>query len=298
MAESATMPLKTVSKNALRVILEAGRLWQSHNALGSAGALAFYTLFSLAPILILMIAGAGMVLGPEAAQTRIVAQVQALIGPEAAQAAREMVAQVRIQRGGWLPTLAGLAAMAAGATAVFAQLQRSLNAIWEVPPQATRRRQLLVLVRNRLVSLVIVALFGLSFLISLASSVALKAIAHFASDWLAFDISLIAPLEATFTVLLMTLLFAAMFRFLPDTRMAWRDVLPGALITAVLFMPGRQLMATYLTLTAPGSAYGAAGSLVVLLLWIYGSALILLFGATLTRAMQLWTPLSAATRAN
>jgi len=294
----AIMALKTVSKKMLQVTLEAGRLWQSHNALGSAGALAFYTLFSLAPILIFAIAGLGVVLGPETAQTRIVGQVQALIGPEAAQAAREMVAQARIERGGWLPTLAGLAAMTAGATAVFAQLQRSLNAIWEIPAQTSRRRQLLVLIRNRLVSLVIVALFGLSFLISLASSVALKTIARFASDWLAFDISLLAPLETAVTVLLMTLLFAAMFRFLPDTRMTWRDVLPGALITAILFMPGRSLMATYLTLTAPGSAYGAAGSLVVLLLWIYGSALILLFGATLTRAMQLSIPLSATTRAN
>jgi YihY family inner membrane protein len=298
MAGSATVTLKSVSKTALRVLLEAGRLWQSHNALGSAGALAFYTLFSLAPILIFMIAGVGVVLGPEAAQTRIVGQLQALIGPEAAQAARAMVAQASIARGGWLPTVGGIAAMMAGATAVFAQLQRSLNAIWEVPAQATRGRRLWVLVRNRLVSLVIVALFGLSFVVSLLSSVALKAIARFAADWLPFDVGLLAPLEATVTVVLMALLFAAMFRFLPDARLAWRDVLPGALITAILFMPGRQLMATYLALTAPGSAYGAAGSLVVLLLWIYGSALILLFGATLTRALQLQLRVRTGMRAS
>jgi YihY family inner membrane protein len=268
-----------------RILVEAGRLFQRHNALGSAGALAFYTLFSLAPILILVMSAIGIVLGPEAAETRIVGRLEALVGPEAAQTARQIVSNTRIERAGWLPTIAGVLAMIIGATAVLAQLQRSLNAIWGVD-QTVRRRAILTGLRNRLVALLIVGLFGLGLLLSLISSVVLQILARLASDWLPIDADLLAPLESLMTLALMTGLLAAVFRILPNVRLRWRDVLAGSLLTGLLFMPGRQLLATYLAIAAPGSAYGAAGSLVVLLIWIYGSALIMLFGATLTRAIH------------
>ena len=277
--------IRIASLRVVRLVLETGRLWQANNALGNAGALAFYTLFSLAPILIFVITAIGVFLGAEAAETRIVGQLQGFIGDEAAQAARQVIANTRIDRAGWLPTIAGLAAMTVGATAVFAQLQRSLNAIWGVTLQPTRRGRILMVLRNRLLSLLIVGLFGLSLLTTLVSSVVLRAVARFAADWLPFDVGLLTLLDTALTLSVMTVLFAAIFRILPDVRLGWRDVMPGALITAILFMPGRQLMASYLTLTAPGSAYGAAGSLVVLLLWIYGSALIVLLGAAATRAI-------------
>jgi YihY family inner membrane protein len=268
-----------------RVLVEAGRLFQRHNALGSAGAIAFYTLFSLSPIFILITTGVGIVIGPEVAEARVVDRLQAFVGPEAAQTARQIVSNTRIEHAGWLPTVAGVVAMIVGATAVLVQLQRSLNAIWGVD-QTVRGQAVVEGIRNRLVALSIVGLFGLGLLLSLISSVVLQAVARFAGDWLPVHAGVLAPLENLVTLALMTGLFAAVFRMLPNVRLRWRDVLAGSLLTGLLFMPGRHLLATYLAIAAPGSAYGAAGSLVVLLVWIYGSALIMLFGATLTRAIH------------
>jgi len=267
-----------------RIVVGAVRLWLERNAFGNAGALAFYTLFSLAPVMILVIGVAGVVLGPDAAEGRIVAQLEASIGPEAAQAIQHTVAETRLENAGWLPTLAGIGAMVMGATAVFAQLQRSLNAIWGVTVRPSRSG-LLVLVRNRLLSLLIALIFGLVMLASLLATIALKAVIRFAEQWLPFDAVIMTGMESLISLALITALFAVIFRILPDVVLSWREVVPGAAITALLFMLGRTLMASYLTVTAPASAYGAAGSLVLVLLWIYGSSLILLFGAALTRSI-------------
>lgn len=267
-----------------RIFIDAVRLWLAQNAFGNAGALAFYTLFSLAPVMILVIAVAGVVLGPDAAEGRIVAQLEAGIGPEAARAIQQTVAGTRLESAGWLPTLAGVAAMVIGATAVFAQLQRSLNAIWGVTAQPSRS-SLLIIARNRLLSLLIALVFGLIMLASLLATIALQAVIRFAEQWLPFDAAIMTGMESLVSLALITALFALIFRILPDVVLSWRDVVPGAAITAVLFMLGRYLMASYLTIAAPASAYGAAGSLVLVLLWIYGTSLILLFGAALTRSM-------------
>jgi len=267
------------------IALTALKLWVNHNPLGNAAALAFYTLFSVAPIMILAVAALGLIIGPDVAETRLVAQVEMAIGAEAAQMLSQIIADARIQEAGWLPTLAGIGAMVVGATALFAQLQRALNALWEVPLPRGKRRVVRLLI-NRLLSLLLVGAFGLLLLASVISTVAIRALAQFAGEWLPFDLSLAAKLEPVASVALVAVFLAAIFRFLPNVAPAWRHVLPAALVTALLFMPGRALMATYITLMAPASAYGAAGSLVVLLLWVYGSALIILLGAALTRALH------------
>ncbi|MBS3786128.1 MAG: YihY/virulence factor BrkB family protein [Gammaproteobacteria bacterium] len=266
------------------ITTRAIKVWFDGGAFANAAALAFYTIFSLAPIMIFAITATGIVLGPEAAEGRIVGQLEGLIGPEPARVVEQVVADTQLTQTGWLPTLAGVFAMALGATAVFVQLQRALNSIWNVT-SPRHSNNILSLLINRLLSLVIALIFGLVIMASLLTSVILRAINRFASEWLTIDTTLMTFVETSASLALMTLLFALMFRILPDISLSWKDALPGAAITALLFMLGRYLIASYLTFTAPASAYGAAGSLVLLLVWIYASALILLFGAAITRAM-------------
>ncbi len=264
------------------ILRDTVSLWLDRNAFAHAGSLAFYTLFSLAPVMIIAVATIGLVLGEDAAQGEIVAQLQDTIGTEAAQAVETAVASTRIEVSGILPTLIGFGAMLIGATTVFAQMQQSLNAIWGVRAKPSRN-SLLLLLLSRVLSLTIVLSIGFVLLVSLLLGVALRAIIRFADDWIPLPGALVDGSEFALSLVVITLLFGLIFKILPDVVMNWRDVLLGALVTAVLFGLGRYGIATYLTYTAPASAYGAAGSLVLLLLWVYYSSLILLFGAAFTR---------------
>lgn len=257
--------------------------WAQSHAFIYAGALAFFTLFSIAPVVILAVHVIGLVLSTEAAMTRIMGQLEEAIGPEAAEAVEVAVAGTQIDQSGLLPTLIGIAAMVIGATTVFAQLQRSLNNIWDVAPRPSRNT-IFLLLKSRVLSLTIVLSIGFILLVSLLLSVVLRAIMVFASDWLPMPGFLMVGAEALVSISVITLLFATIFRVLPDVVLSWKDVMLGALITALLFTLGRFLIAMYLAQTATASTYGAAGSLVLLLLWVHYSSLILLFGAAFTRA--------------
>lgn len=257
--------------------------WAQSHAFIYAGALAFFTLFSIAPVVILAVHVIGLVLSTEAAMTRIMGQLEEAIGPEAAEAVEVAVAGTQIDQSGLLPTLIGIAVMVIGATTVFAQLQRSLNNIWDVAPRPSRNT-IFLLLKSRVLSLTIVLSIGFILLVSLLLSVVLRAIMVFASDWLPMTGILMVGAEALVSISVITLLFATIFRVLPDVVLSWRDVMLGALITALLFTLGRFLIAMYLAQTATASTYGAAGSLVLLLLWVHYSSLILLFGAAFTRA--------------
>lgn len=265
------------------VMRDAVRRWLDSNAFVFAAALAFFTMFSVAPITIIAVTIVGLVLGEEAAQGQIAMQLQEVLGPQAAQAVQTAVASSQIDQSGLMPTVIGIAAMVFGATTVFAQMQLSLNAIWEVAPKPSRN-SIFIFLKNRILSLAIVLVIGFVMLVSLLLSVVLRAMVVFASDWLPIPGMAMVALEATLALAVTTMLFATIFRVLPDVLLSWRDVLPGAVLTAVLFAVGRSLIALYLARTATASTYGAAGSLVVLLLWVNYSSLILLFGAAFTRA--------------
>lgn len=275
-----------IAKYWLETLKEAVLLWLDRNAFAYAGALAFYTLFSLAPVMIIAITMIGLVLGPEAAQGRIVGQLEGAIGADAARAVEQVVAATRLEQAGWLPTIIGIGAIVIGATTVFAQMQLSLNAIWGVVARPSRSG-LVILLKNRLLSLAVVLVIGFVMLVSLLFTVMLRAVIRFADEWLPVHPGLVALAEFGLSLALIALLFAMIFRILPDVVLGWRDVLPGAVVTALLFMLGRHGIATYLTLAAPASPYGAAGSLVLLLLWVYYSSLILLFGAAFTKTLLL-----------
>ncbi|MCV2216643.1 YihY/virulence factor BrkB family protein [Thauera sp. Sel9] len=259
------------------------RVWLEAQVFVHAAALAFFTVFSVAPVMIVAVSIVGLVLGERAAQGEIVQQLQAALGVEAATAVQTAVENSRIQHSGLLPTIAGFGAMIFGATTVFAQMQGALNAIWSVAPQPTRSGVLNYL-KTRLLSLTVVLAIGFVLLVSLALSVAMRTVVAFAQDWLPVPGFVLLGLDWTVSLVVITLLFGAIFRVLPDVVLSWRDVWLGALVTALLFVLGRSLIALYLSTTATASSYGAAGSLVLLLMWVNYSSLILLFGAAFTRA--------------
>lgn len=265
---------------------DAGRLWLERNAFSYAGSLAFYTLFSLAPVFIIAVAVIGLVFGEDAAQGQMVAQLQDLVGREAAAAVEQAVARSRIRESGLLPTLLGVGTLLVGATTVFGQMQFSLNSIWGVAARPSRN-SLFVFIKNRLLSLTVVLSIGFVLLVSLLLSVVLRALLRFTHRFAPEVASLLSGGELLVSLLAVTLLFCAIFKVLPDVVLRWRDVLVGALVTAVLFSVGRYGIAAYLAYTATASTYGAAGSVVLVLLWVYYSSLILLYGAAFTKTQLL-----------
>jgi membrane protein len=275
--------MKAGMKYWLAILKNAVRLWLDVQAFTHAAALAFFTIFSVAPVMIVAVTIVGIVLGQEAAQGQLAQQIESFIGPNAAQAVQAAVDASRIEISGIFPTLAGIGTILLGATTVFAQMKISLNAVWGVSPRPTRSG-LRVLIRARLLALAVIFLMSSVMLASLLLSVTVRVLVTFAEQWLPIPSLLLLALDAGIALFVATLLFAAIFRVLPDVVLEWRDVWLGALMTGLLFTLGRSLIAYYLSTTATASTYGAAASLVLLLLWVHYSSLILLFGVAFTRA--------------
>jgi len=274
-------------RGPFRTLRDSVSLWLNRDAFQLAAALAFYTLFSLAPALLVIITLVGVFLGEEAVRGEIVGAIEHLVGTAAAEAVQDAIRRSRIEEAGILPTLVGVGAMLFGATTVFAQLQKALNRIWDVTTRTTRSG-LVNLAISRGLSLLLVLLMGLVLLASFIATAVMATLLRYGQDWLPLPggaLTFVA--ELGLSVVLATGLFALVFKVLPDVRIAWRDVGRGALMTGTLFILGQFLVSLYLTRTAPASMYGAAGSLVMILLWVYCSSLLLLFGAAYTRVSTL-----------
>jgi membrane protein len=256
-------------------------LWLSRNAFIHAGALAFYTLFSMAPILVVAVGIAGAVFGEEAARGEVMARLATYVGAEAARVIERALADARPTVAGVLPTVAGALVVVAGATTVFAQLQVSLNRIWGVAPHP-HRSSIMLFLRSRALSALVVLAIGILLLGLLVLNVAFVAVVN-RLGWGAESAVLATAAEMLLSVAVLTALFAVLFRVLPQVELSWRDVGVGAAVTALLFVVGRLAIAMYLARTAPASAFGAAGALALILLWVYYSALIFFFGAALIR---------------
>ena len=265
-----------------RVVRDSIRHWLQCNAFSYAGSLAFYTLFSLAPVVIIAVTLIGLVFGEEAARGEIFAQLQDIMGPGAAQAIENAVLQSRPRQSGLMPTLLGLGALFVGATTVFAQMQFSLNVIWGVTAKPGYNG-ILLYIKNRVLSLTVVLAIGFILLVSLSIGVAVSAALKAAENLIPALAAVLGGLEMAISLTLVAALFATIFKVLPDVVLGWRDVLVGAVVTAVLFSFGRFGIALYLSHTATASTYGAAGSVVLILLWVYYSSLLLLFGAAFTK---------------
>ncbi|RLQ20696.1 YihY family inner membrane protein [Seongchinamella sediminis] len=275
--------LKQHAKYWFGILKQSVDFWLESNAFANAGSLAFFTLFSIAPVMIVIVSVIGIFYGQEAAEGQIALQLQETLGQEAAETVQNAVANSSLESGGLFATITGVAAMLVGATTVFGQMQNSLNAIWTVAPKPSRN-SIMLLLRKRLTSLTIVLAVGFVMLVSLSMSVGLRILLNNVQGWLPWYDVAFSALDTLLSIFVASLLFATIFKVLPDVRLTWRDVALGSVLTALLFTVGRVLIAIYLSKTATASTYGAAGSLVLLLLWVNYSSLILLFGAAFTKA--------------
>lgn len=243
-----------------------------------AGALSYYTLLSIAPLLLMIVAVAGLVYGEEAARGQVLATFESSIGSEAAGLAQEVLAQAHRTGSGWLSAVIAGIGLVVGATTAFAQLQGALDKIWGVKGGP---KPVVALLRGRLLGFLFVVVLGIAVVASLIASSVLSALASHTGGaawgyvWRLADIGV--PL------VLMTGLFAVLFKVLPDAVVRWREVWIGAAITSLLFAVGRVAIGVYLGRSGVASAYGAAGSVIVLMVWIYYSSIIVLFGAEITQ---------------
>ena len=255
--------------------------WTQDNVARLAASLAYYTVFSIAPLLIISIAIAGLVLGSEAAQGQIVAQLRGLLGQQGAELIQGMIESANKPTAGIVATAVGLITLLLGATGVFGELQSALNTIWNVKPSP--RNGLILFALSRFWSLTMVLGIGFLLLVSLVLSAALSGIGAWAQGYVG-EMAFIAQLiNITLSFIITMALFALIYKVLPDLKIAWRDVWMGAAITSLLFSVGRVLIGFYLGNSSISSSYGAAGSLVVLLVWVYYSAQILFLGAEFTQ---------------
>jgi membrane protein len=256
--------------------------WSEDKASTLAAALAYYAIFSLAPLLLIAVAVAGLVFGERAAEGQLYAQLAGVVGDASARAVQRLVANLHQQRsGGIVATVVGVATLLFAASGFFVQLQDSMNTIWKAKRQSSEGIR--GLLRVRLLSFGMVLGIGVLLLLSLI----LSAAASYLTAFLPRGMGLGAVLDAVVGVALGTVLFAMIYRVLPDASVAWRDVWLGALVTALLFSVGRLAIGFYLRRASVASTYGAAGSLVILLLWIYYSAAILYLGAEFTHVYSL-----------
>jgi membrane protein len=262
------------------ILKESFAQWREDNASRLAAALAYYSVLSLAPLLILLVAFVGLVYGSEEARAEIAVQAQEAMGEQGAEAVTAMLENTARPGAGILAALIGFALLIFGATGVFTQLQGALNQIWDVEPEAGGLK---AVIRARVFSFFMILGIGFLLLASLALSAAVGTLTNFFADNLPIPGFVLALADLAVSFILVGALFALVFRVLPDAKVAWGDVWIGALFTAFLFVIAKIALGYYLSNSAVGSAYGAAGSLVVILVFIYYSAQILLFGAEFTQ---------------
>jgi membrane protein len=254
------------------------------DCMDSAAALSYYTIFSLPALLVLILTIISAVMNPSDVRGGLEGQLQSLMGPSAGEQIRTIIQQAEQKpNSGLIPTILGIVGLLLGATGAVGQLQKALNRAWNVEPDPNQGG-LKNFLTKRVFSLGMILVIAFFLLVSLVISAALSGMGDRVNDFLPSGLSgpLLEVLNLVISLVVITLLFAALFKVMPDAKISWRSVWVGAAVTAFLFVIGKFLIGFYLGQSNPGQAYGAAGSLAVLLLWVYYSALILLFGAEFT----------------
>jgi len=269
----------------LTLLKGAGEAWLADDVPRFGAALAFYTLFSLAPVLIVAVSIAGTVFGAKASQAEIVRQFQGLMGEQGASAVETIIQSTQRPGLSFVATMIGVVAILVGASGAFNELQSALNAIWKV--HNASKKVWIATIKQRVLSLGLVVATGFLLLTSLIVSASITAAERFVGTIVPISDIVIGSFNFIFSFCVITLLFGAIFKFIPDTQIRWREVWAGAAIAALLFMAGKAGIALYLSHSALASAYGASASLVVFLVWIYYSSQILLFGAEITHICAL-----------
>lgn len=295
--EVASLRKESRPRALYHIAASAAKEWMAHRAASKGAALALYTLFSLAPMLLLVVTIAGLFFGEEAVRNQLLQQMSGLVGQQGGEAVRTILAGTRHNDASVMAGLISAGLVLISATSAFAELKESLDELWEVPPSA--KPGIWAFLRQRVLSFGLILVIALMLLISLAISTALAAMD---SIWPGGEgsplkvVSLVISHVVSFAIV--TGLFAVIYKYLPATKIAWKDVLIGALMTAVLFIAGKTLIGIYMASADVASAYGAAGSVVILILWVYYSAQIFFYGSLFTHeyAMKLGSRADASDR--
>ena len=270
-------------RRATHILVEAGNGWMADDAPRMSAALAFYTILSLTPLLVIATALVGFVLGEEAARGQIVAQLQGLIGAAGAEAIQTTLRHANQPRTGIVASLIGIVTLLFGASGVFVELQYDLNTVWKASKRAGAGWS--ETIKDRLFSFVIVLAVGFILLVSLVVSAVLAMLGTAIKDFLPRLGEVVGMLNFVFSIGITTTLFALIFQYLPDYRLPWRVVLLGAALTAILFNLGKILIGIYVSHAGVTTPFGAAGSVVAFVVWVYYSALIFFYGAEVTHTM-------------
>ncbi|MEJ8835367.1 YihY/virulence factor BrkB family protein [Ramlibacter sp. AN1133] len=264
------------------LFVKAAKAWSDDYAPSMGAAISYYTVFSLAPLLVIVIAVAGAVFGREAVQGQITAQLQGLIGPDGASLVQSLVAAASDKDKGLVASLISTVILMVGATTVFAELQSALDRIWHVPP-AQQPQGIVATLRARLLSFGLILGMVFLLMVSLAVSAAVAALGALTSDLMPGSELLLQVLNFAVSLSVATVLFAMIYKLMPSTRIAWRDVWVGAFATAVLFEAGKFLIGLYIGKSSMTETFAAAGSLVILIAWVYYAAQVFLLGAEFTK---------------
>ena len=249
-------------------------------ALSRGASMAFYAVTSLAPILLIVVAIAGLVFGEDAARNALAGQFQSLMGQQSAELLQGAIQNAGKKSSGILATIIGVVTLLVTASGIFGEMQSALNTIWKASPEGTTVSRL---IRARAASLGLVASLGFLLLISLVVSAVISALGNYVNAYLPFGKIILTMLNAFVSFALIAVLFAAIYKILPDRKLQWRDVIVGAIVTSLLFTIGKSLIGWYLGTSAAASTYGAAGALIIVLLWIYYTSEIFLLGAEFTK---------------
>ena len=274
---------KDTYKNIKCILIDTFKGFMNDKGLKLSASLSYYTVFSMAPLLLLIISLAGAFFGREASEGRIFDEINGLIGTQAALQVQQIIQNLELSGKTTISVIIGAITLVIGATTVFGEIQDSINMIWKV--KAKPKRGWVKLIKDRLLSGSIIVGLGFLLIVSLIVNGALLAV----SDLLKarfpdLTIVLINAANLVISFIVITILFGVIFKVLPDAKIGWRHVRAGAFFTACLFLLGRYVIGLYIETTAAGSPYGAAGSLIIILLWVYYTAAILYFGAEFTRA--------------
>jgi membrane protein len=277
------MKEKMSAKGIWQVLKESFKGFGQDKITKLSGSLAYYTIFSMAPLLIVIIFLCGIILGQEAVQGEIFNQLNSFLGSDAAMQLQDIIKKAAISDKGTFPLIIGIITLLIGATTVFAEIQDSINMIWGLKPKP--KKGWLKLLQNRFLSFSVIVSLGFILLVSLGVTAVIDGFSKSLQDaYPKVGFVIFYIINQVVTLLITGLIFAVIFKVLPDARIRWRDVIAGAIVTAVLFMLGKFAISFYISKSSVGTTYGAAGSLVVLLLWTYYSSVILYFGAEFTKA--------------
>lgn len=265
----------------LKIFVKAFKEWSSSGASNYAAALTFYALFALAPIIIIVIAGAGVVFGEQAARGELVGQIQSLVGPEVASAIQAIVENAQISGGNIVITILSFLLFLFAASRIITSLKYALNRTWD--KDGLKHKKFHQAIKSKFLSILFIVVFGLLLVLLILVSGIMATIWVYLANFLPVGSSLLQILNLAVSFGLITFIIAVINKFLPDIEIAWKDVLLGAAVTTVLFMLGNYLIGLYIRNVSVESVYGAAGSLIIILVWLYYSFQIFLFGAEFTK---------------